>query len=199
MEVWKDIPGYEGIYQASNRGRIRTSPNKTTHTAYHGSRTWRSRVLKSRGKRYYRVALWKDGKMKEMLVARLVAFTFYEKDINDHTLTVNHIDGDKFNNCLYNLELISLADNLRHAFRTGLMHNVCKRVVIRSPRGEFEFRSLGQACKWLNRSESYITLCLKNGWQIKSKSGEVFSAELLDNVPKGCYTDGVGRCGLPTT
>ena len=40
MEKWKDIPGYEGLYQASNLGRIRTYPNKTTFTEWHGVRQW---------------------------------------------------------------------------------------------------------------------------------------------------------------
>lgn len=50
MEDWKDIPGYEGIYQASNEGRIRSAPDKTTYTERHGVRHWKSRILKQKDK-----------------------------------------------------------------------------------------------------------------------------------------------------
>ena len=48
-ETWKDIKGYEGIYQASSFGRIRTVEGKTTYTERHGVRHWKSRILKGRG------------------------------------------------------------------------------------------------------------------------------------------------------
>lgn len=120
-EVWKDIPNFEG-YQVSNLGRVRTH-NKITYTKMHGDRHWKDRILKYKGQTYetgYRVDLWKNGKPNTMLVARLVAFTFYDEDINNHKLTVDHIDGNRFNNKLENLELISLAENIRRAFKNGL-------------------------------------------------------------------------------
>ena len=77
-EVWKDIPGYEDIYQASNYGRIRSSEGKTTYSRKHGVRHWKSRVLKLKVDNQFskRVSLWKDGKQKDFLVHRLVAATF---------------------------------------------------------------------------------------------------------------------------
>jgi hypothetical protein len=42
-EIWKDIPNYEGLYQASNLGRIKTAKNKTTYTKRHGERKWKER------------------------------------------------------------------------------------------------------------------------------------------------------------
>ena len=67
-EIWKDIPDYEGIYQASNLGQIRTTPNKITMTNLHGIRHWKTRILKGRGNYYQtgkRVSLWKNGKPKD--------------------------------------------------------------------------------------------------------------------------------------
>ena len=96
-EIWKDIPNYSG-YQASNLGRIRTY-NKVTYTKMHGERHWKDRILSfkpSTSSRKninqgmgYRVDLWKDGKPKTLLVARLVATTFLENLI-DTKMTVNH-------------------------------------------------------------------------------------------------------------
>ena len=106
-EIWKNIPNFEG-YQVSNCGRVRTH-DKTTFTKRHGERHWKDRILHYKGNSYktgYRVDLWENNKPHTMLVARLVAFTFLKKDINDHELTVNHIDGNRLNNNIENLELI---------------------------------------------------------------------------------------------
>lgn len=163
-EIWKDIPNYKG-YQVSNKGRVRTH-NKTTHTQKHGERHWKDRILHYKGNSYktgYRVDLWKNGKPNTKLVARLVAFTFYEKDINDRSLTVNHIDGNRLNNELNNLELISLVDNIRHAFNTGLMPS--KKVKITYKNGGYVLfcRSMSEASQLINQNKGYISNQLKKG------------------------------------
>ena len=121
MEIWKDIPNYEGIYQASTFGNIRTVDNKVTYSAKHGERHWKSRILKGRGNNVItgkRVNLWKDKKGKDWLVARLIAMTFLGEP--KERMTVKHIDGNRMNNKIENLEWLSLADNIRHGFNTGL-------------------------------------------------------------------------------
>ena len=124
-EIWKDIPNYDG-YQVSNLGRVRTY-NKTTYTEKHGVRRWKNRILKfkpsapsTRSKQGtgYRVSLWKNGKCRDYLVARLVLSTFTNTDINTK-LTVNHKDGDRLNNNLTNLEWLTRADNIKY----GWQHN----------------------------------------------------------------------------
>lgn len=131
IEIWKDIVDYKG-YQVSTFGRVRTH-NKTTYTERHGVRRWKDRILKykqqSNYKTGYRVDLWKDGKPKSFLVARLVAFTFLNEDINNENLTVNHKDGNRLNNYIDNLELVPLKENIQHGFRTKLYHT-CKKVKI---------------------------------------------------------------------
>ena len=130
-ELWKDIPGYEGIYQASNMGRIRTVEGKVTYSTRHGERHWHSRVLKQKwekrnrcraGHRDARVQLYKDKKSKTMLVARLVAMAWVDgyKD----GLTVNHIDCDPSNNFASNLEWITHRENIQKGFRDGAYDNV---------------------------------------------------------------------------
>lgn len=167
-EIWKDIKDYEG-YQVSNLGRVRTH-NKITHTKKHGERHWKDRILKSKcksAKTGHRVDLWKDGKNKTFLVARLVAFTFFNKDINNHELTVNHIDGNRFNNKIENLELISLKENIQHAFRTGLMPSNRKIKIEDKITGTIIYASsLSEGSKLMQYDSHYLSAKIKKDeWQ----------------------------------
>lgn len=163
-EIWKDIPNYEG-YQVSNIGRVRTK-NKTTYTKKHGIRHWKDRIIKykqqSNYQTGYKVSLYKNGKPKDFLVARLVAFTFYNQDINNHQLTVNHIDGNRLNNYIENLELISLKENIQHGFRTGLYK--CKKVVIKDKiTGTIIYpSSLSEGSKLIGRNQNYLSSKINN-------------------------------------
>lgn len=133
VEIWKDIPNYKG-YQVSNLGRVRTFNRISYRNGI--ERHWKNKILKPKkstnkyGRSDYRVDLWNKGKPKTILVARLVAFTFLEKDISNSEITVNHIDGNSLNNNLSNLELISKKENIQHAFRTGLYDSMTKKVKI---------------------------------------------------------------------
>lgn len=162
-EIWKNIPNYEG-YQVSNLGRVRTY-NKTTHTKKHGVRHWKDRILKYKGKNYntgYRVDLWKDGKAYTFLVARLVAFTFYNKDINNHNLTVDHIDGNRLNNNVNNLELVSLKENIKRGFENNL-YTSQKKIKLTNKNNNYDrvFRSMAEASRIMNKNCGYISEKIK--------------------------------------
>lgn len=164
MEVWKDIPGYEGLYQASTFGRIRTCENKVTSNARYSKRVWKSRIMKGRGDNPHtgkRVSLWKNGKSQSYLVARLVAMTFLGNPPKGYT--VNHKDGNRLNNNIENLEWLSLGDNVRHAFATGLMSRNQKDIVLKDDTsGEvFEFVSYAECSKFLGRNHGYVSGRLK--------------------------------------
>ena len=104
-EIWKDIPNYEGLYQVSNLGRVRSLYNK-------------GRVLKPRKHRngYQEVNLSKRKIIKTKLIHRLVMLVF----IGESDLQVNHINGIKTDNRLENLEYCTSRDNIRHAHKIGL-------------------------------------------------------------------------------
>lgn len=115
-EIWKDVPSFEGYYQASNLGRIRTV-DRIGPTCYGATRKLKGRVVAvNGGKRgYLRVSSHKYG---VMFAHRLVAMAWVP---NPHGLPViNHIDGNKSNNIPSNLEWCTQPDNVRHGFRTGL-------------------------------------------------------------------------------
>ena len=163
-EQWRGIPEYEGIYQASNLGRIRTAPGKTTQSVRHGSRKWATRVLKNRGTNPvtgHRVTLWKDKQPKEFLVARLVAMTWL--GIAEDGMTVNHINGNRFDNHIENLEWVSLADNIRHAFETGLMNTMAPVILVDEHKNPIYFRSKSEASRWLGKYDQYVGQQLRRG------------------------------------
>ena len=162
METWKDIPGYEGLYQASSAGRIRSVEGKTTSSARFPKRHWKSRILKGRGANKvtgYRVSLWKDGKVKDALVARLVALTFL--GVPEAGFTVNHKDGNRFNNNLSNLEWLSRADNIRYGFEHGQYPQ--KPITIKADGESVSFRSYSECDRYLKRHAGYTSArVLKN-------------------------------------
>ena len=177
LEQWRDIPGYEGIYQASTLGRIRSTEGKTTYTELHGIRLWKQRILKTRGKNNitgHRVSLWKNGVAKDFLVARLVAAVWL--DMPTTPCTVNHINGNRFDNRIENLEWLSLADNIRHGFETGL-YRFPNPVRLSRGNEQHTFRSMSDASAYLGRNKKYISGVLSRGR--RSASGY-----LIERLPK---------------
>ena len=175
-EIWKDIPNYEG-YQVSSCGRVRTY-NKTTYTEKHGTRKWKNRILHFKGETYntgYRVDLWKNGKSKTFLVARLVAFTFYNKDISNKKLTVDHLDGNRLNNNLSNLELVTLKENIRRGFKNGLYHNQKKTLITdKKNKTKKTFISMSKASEYIKKNHGYISMKIKqNKYENKDYKWEV--------------------------
>lgn len=191
-ELWKDIPNYEGIYQASNLGRIRTVEGKKTYSKLHGERTWKQRILKPKKCRDfnlcgYRVSLWKDGKHKDYLVARLVCTTWHENLI-DTKMTVNHKDGNRLNNNIENLEWLSIGDNIRHGFENDLFKQNHTVLTSKKDGTKYTFRSQTLAGRFLGRNHGYITnLRLRNKDTAVSANGDEYFVEVLNNIRNKDY------------
>lgn len=113
VEIWKDIKGYDGLYQISNLGRVKSLERYRKGNG--GSLTIvKETILKQskNNKGYYRVELCKQGIRKPFSVHRLVADAFIE---NSHDKPeVNHIDEDKSNNNADNLEWCTSKENINH-------------------------------------------------------------------------------------
>lgn len=106
-EIWKDVKDYEGLYQVSNLGRVKSLGNDKTR---------KEKILKLKNVRgYLLIKLCKDGKQKFFAVHRLVAQHFIPNSLN--LPEINHKDENKENNCLENLEWCDRTYNINYGTR----------------------------------------------------------------------------------
>ena len=181
MEVWRDVIGYEGIYEVSDFGRIRTHKDKTTFIKIRGVRHWKQRILKQkiysnkRGRRDAKVSLWKDGKEKTWLVARIVGMAWCDGYYDG--ATINHINGNSLDNSAVNLEWVSLRENINHGFKTGLYANSQKTICLKELGGTYyRFCSMADASRFLGRCSGYVSGCLKRNRLLRSTDNRLFEA-----------------------
>ena len=167
-ERWKVIEGYEGLYEVSDQGRIkRVSGWKNPKGAYiQASGIISEKNIKKNG--YKGVVLSKNGKPTSFLIHRLVAQSFIP---NPHNLPqVNHIDGDKTNNRVENLEWVTPQQNVRHAFDTGLKKPHSQRSIIAIlPEEKKHFSSLSECSRALGICVSSICRHCQNNKPYKRK------------------------------
>lgn len=105
MEQWKVVKGFEN-YLVSSLGNVKTVNGKLKKVVYDSKNN------------YGYVELWKNNKGKKFRIHRLVAETFIPNTLGKEQ--VNHIDGDKKNNCVSNLEWVTPKENIRHAIENDL-------------------------------------------------------------------------------
>lgn len=170
-EVWVDITGYEGKYQISNKGKVRSLD-------YHRQGIVKELALKnSRG--YLIVGLTKNAKKTFYSVHRLVANAFIPNPLK--LPQVNHIDTNKMNNSISNLEWVTAQDNTVHAINHGCFDSSIKKlknaneqrakpvVAINLATGSRRyFISLREMSRTLNIDRKQIVMCL-NGKYEKAK------------------------------
>jgi len=120
-EVWRPVDGYEGLYEVSNLGRVRTLPKIWYNGKNHATKQSKPSVLLKGSVTIYGYAcvqLSKNGRVHGKMVHRLVADAFLPKTKDKNQ--VNHIDGNKINNKLQNLEWCTAKENTDHAIKIGL-------------------------------------------------------------------------------
>lgn len=162
-EIWKPIKGYEGIYEISNKGRVKSLYREVRVSEYSymviEEHFLNGKQMKSG---YIQVSLSKDGKVKQPLLHRLVAEAYIP---NPHNLeAVNHKDENKQNNNVINLEWCTAKHNVNHA--TGPERRAEKRrkeVLQIADTGEIveTYNSIREAANATGANESHIGSCCR--------------------------------------
>ena len=188
-EIWKSVIGYEGFYEVSNQGRVR-SVDRIVIQPLNGMPTkclYKGRILKLTIDKfgYVLTSLSKLGKIKTFRVHRFVGLCFLPNPENKKT--INHKDGNKLNNNEYNLEWSSQLENNRHANesllikrikRKGMPHEVPIKQFDKNGMLIAEWDSISEASRTLNFKQPCISKCLSGIvktsygfiWKIKRES-----------------------------
>ena len=176
-EIWKDIEGYEGLYQVSNLGRVKSLARKT------GNQYNKENILSKERTRkgYYRVQLTKNKEHKHYPIHRLVAIAFIPNP--DNLPCVNHKDENKGNNCVWNLEWCSKKYNNIYGSRIKAIANkLTGRTNTKSSKTVLQYDRQGNLIqKWPSTAEiqrqlgipsAHISMCCHN--KIKTARGYVW-------------------------
>lgn len=169
-EIWKDIPGYDGLYQVSTLGRVRSVSHETYWIDKNGHKRAyikKGRMLKinvdNRGKGYQRVRLHqtKIDVNCSPCVHRLVAITFIPNP--EKKPQVNHIDGDTRNNNVNNLEWATSSENNLHKFKVLGQHIHNEKNVLCTETGE-RFCSTAEAGRQKGINCMHIAGCCRGDY-----------------------------------
>lgn len=175
-EIWKDIPEYEGLYQVSNLGRIKSLQN------YRG----KGNILKQRIKKgYYTIGLRKNAKRKWYLTHRLVAQAFIPNPNN--LPQINHIDENKLNNNVDNLEWCTVKYNNTYGTRIErvMKSNKLKKEVVQCDlNGNIigVFESIASASRKTKTDITGISNCINKKSKTANKYIWLNKSEVLPNV-----------------
>ena len=165
-EIWKDIAGYEGLYQVSNLGRIRSLTRKVSVVGKKNGRVFKGKIKKDvREKKngYLVVSLFRKGNSKRFFIHRLVATAFIP---NSNDLPqVNHKDEDKTNNKVSNLEWCDAKYNTNYgSCIEKRIAPQCKRVSQYTISGAYvqSFASMADVERTFGFNHSAICACCKD-------------------------------------
>jgi len=171
-EIWKNIDGYNGKYKISNFGRVLSIKKKGFSIHSSGRKYFykgKDIFLKASNKTYKCFALTKNGKTKYFQLHRLLAKAFIPNPENKPC--INHKDGNKYNNYLYNLEWCTYSENIIHAYKNGLMKEFLNS-------GELNGRSKLNNEEALTIRETYKNMDGKKTYK-RLDLGEVFNCSQI--------------------
>lgn len=194
-ELWLPIKGFEGLYEISNLGRVKSLPKRVNNsiTSFHITKEKILKQIPHTKIKYLRVNLYKENcKSKGIYLHQCVAEHFILNP--ESKKEVNHIDGTRDINNVWNLEFTTRKENVLHALRTGLVNKHLSSYVIKAIRDER--LSLAEISKKYNicysrvsrivrgNFSSYYKECLDTD-SIKKKHGNsMFSIEQLAYILK---------------
>lgn len=161
-EIWKDVVGFEGLYQVSNLGNVKSLDRLVTYSDGRQITHKGKEIIPLDNHGYLRVSLSKNGEKKEYRVHRLVALAFIPNP--DNKPYVNHLDEVKSNNFVDNLEWSTKDENFNYSKEKYLegMQKKYKKVTVTTDKGEtIVYDSIKNCCKDTGIADS--TILRRNG------------------------------------
>lgn len=179
IEIYKDIKGYEGLYQISNFGNVK-SIERMVKNSSHSYMKLKERILKFKKSKagYIQASINMNNVAKYFYVHRLVAIAFLENPENKRT--VNHKDGNKLNNSLENLEWATHKENSQHAFNAGLYDNAILGAKIRGKRLLLEKNKNSKIV--LNTETGIYYLCMREAAESTTYAVSTLQQKLTGRV-----------------
>lgn len=158
---WKKIKGFEGVYEVSDSGVIRSVDRYVSHSK--GRQLKKGKIIKSFKNQngYLLVTLQSKGIRKAFQVHRLVCHAFNKNPLNKPQ--VNHIDGDKLNNKISNLEWCTASENMKHAYDNGLKKMPDNRKGVKCLNNGVVYGSIKEAANKTNSSYKGLSNHLRGG------------------------------------
>lgn len=175
MEIWRSINGYEGQYEVSNMGRVKSLPREIVRTS-HGIMPIRERILKQGEDRYgYLYVTLQDGaKRHHYTVHRLVICSFIGEMKGKQ---VNHIDGDKTNNKIDNLEWVTAKENIDHAQKLGLRPHYTRGIIRKGIGEDVRYDSIKEAARANKISYAYMFHLLNSSSRTRAGYKFIYESE----------------------
>ena len=187
-ETWKDIDGYEGYYQISNLGRVKS--------LYDGRRNvFREKIMKPKLEKtgYERICLRKENKSKHYYVHRIVANAFLKVDENSKILDVNHKDENKQNNCVDNLEWCTRSYNVNYGKRNQESSKAMSIKVVQCEKSG-KIIKIHEKCRTEDKTHNFNATCISSCCKGKRKTHcgytWVYYSEVMEKLLYSKYYNG---------
>jgi hypothetical protein len=173
--MWKDIKGYEGLYVVNERGEIKALKRKVKKGNSYVTKPEVYLKLKENEKGYLKVRLSKNGKAKTYRVHRIVAEAFLENPNNYKE--VNHIDENKTNNNVNNLEWCTREQNIEHSIKSGSF--IIRPVIQYDLQGNIikRYKSVSEAERETGIFKTHISKCVLGRYGHKTAGGYIWKSD----------------------
>lgn len=186
-EEWRDIKDFEGLYQISNYGRVKSlgriknCKSSNQFAKFNSKVIIKERIMKLKKDRYLRVQLYdKNGYSKYYSVHKLVGKTFIKN--NDNTLIIDHKNNNTYDNRVNNLQWVTYSDNAKYSYDRGRVKKIGKEHHLSRLIGQFDlngnllaiYHGSGEASRFTGISDVTIRQACRGGYGVKTRKGYIW-------------------------